>query len=128
MSGDARLGAGVRDLVVGSLVGGALRISAISFCEVAWLQRAGRLALPFSPRAWRASVLAEGVRETPLHGDVAIAAAEHSGFHKDPADRPIVAAARDESARLLTSDRQILEWAGSLERIDAGLWLAPPAA
>ena len=121
MSGDARLGAAARDLAVSSLVDGDLRISAISFCEVAWLYRAGRLALPVSPLAWRASVLAEGLREIPLHGDVAIAAAELSGFHKDPADRLIVATARDEGARLLTSDRQILAWTGSLERIDARL-------
>lgn len=56
-----------------------------------------------------------------MQGDVAIAAAELSGFHKDPADRLIVATARDEGARLLTSDRLILAWAGSLERIDARL-------
>ena len=106
-------------MVTGALRARELLISAISFCEVAWLHRAGRLVLPASPLSWRASVLVEGVREIPVDGEVAIAAAELSDFHKDPADRLIVATARDEGARLLTSDRQILGWPGELERIDA---------
>jgi PIN domain nuclease of toxin-antitoxin system len=96
-----------------------LLISAISFCEVAWLHEAGRLALPASPLTWRTSVLAEGVREVPVDGEVAIAAAELSDFHKDPADRLIVATALDQGARLLTADRVILAWPVSLARIDA---------
>ena len=64
-------------------------------------------------------MLAEGVREVPVDGEVAIAAAELPDFHKDPADRLIVASARDEGARLLTADRQILGWAGMLARVDA---------
>jgi PIN domain nuclease of toxin-antitoxin system len=119
VAGNPRLGAAARQLVETALGDGKLLISAVSFCEVAWLHQAGRLALPGSPLAWRASVLAEGVREIPLDGEVAIAAAELAGFHKDPADRLIVATACDEGARLLTSGRQILGWAGALERIDA---------
>ncbi len=60
-----------------------------------------------------------GVRAVPLDGEVAVAAAELDGFHQDPADRLIVATARDEGARLLTSDRQILTWPGALDRADA---------
>ena len=85
---------------------------------MAWLHHAGRLVLPAPPLAWRASVLAEGVREVPVDGEVAIAAAELAEFRNDPADRLIVATARDEGARLLTSDRRILGWAGPLERVD----------
>jgi PIN domain nuclease of toxin-antitoxin system len=75
-----------RQLVESTLAAGELLTSAISFCEVAWLHYAGRLALPASPSAWRASVLAEGVRKIPVDGEVAIAAAELSGFQMDPAD------------------------------------------
>ena len=60
-----RLGRAARELVTGALRAGELLISAISFCEVAWLHRAGRLVLPASPLSWRASVLVEGVREIP---------------------------------------------------------------
>lgn len=120
-AGNPRLGRTARQLVESALLDRELLVSAISFCEVAWLYRMGRLALPVPPLAWRASILVEGVREIPLDGEVAIAAAELQELHKDPADRLIVATARDEGARLLTSDRLILAWTGSLERIDARL-------
>lgn len=118
-AGDVRLGRAARELVTSALGAGELLISAITFCEVAWLHHAGRVIVPASPLAWRASVLVQGVREIPVDGEVAIAAAELVGFHKDPADRLIVATARDEGAKLLTADRQILGWPGALERVDA---------
>lgn len=118
-AGDARLGRVARGLIEDCLAAGELMISAISFCEVAWLHHAGRVALPAAPLQWRASLLGEGLLEIPLDGEVAIAAAELPDFHKDPADRLIVATARDEGARLLTSDRRILDWAGSVARVDA---------
>jgi PIN domain nuclease of toxin-antitoxin system len=68
---------------------------------------------------WRASLLAEGMREVPLDGEIAIAAVGLPDFHKDPADRLIVATALDEGARLVTSDTRILAWPGPLARIDA---------
>ena len=119
VAGDDRLGPTARELIQDGLSDAGVLVSAISFCELAWLSRTGRLLLPVSPLAWRASVLAEGVREVPVDGEVAIAAAELPDFHKDPADRLIVASARDEGARLLTADRQILGWAGMLARVDA---------
>lgn len=119
VAGDDRLGATARKLIRSELGDGALLVSAISFCELAWLSRMGWPALPVSPLAWHASVLAEGVREVPVDGQIAIAAAELPAFHKDPADRLIVATARDEGAPLMTADRQILGWTGALARVDA---------
>ena len=116
---DPRLGGVARTLIEDALQDRELLVSSITFCEVARLHRVGRLALPVSPRAWRASVLLEGVREVPVDGEVAIAAAELPDFHKDPADRLIVATACDEGARLMTADRQILDWTGTLARVDA---------
>lgn len=116
---DSQLGVLAREVIDEALSDGTLLISAISFCEVAWLHRKGRLALPVSPLAWRASVLAEGVSEVPIDGEIAIAAAELSDFHEDPADRLIVATACAEGAPLLTADRQILAWTGALPRLDA---------
>jgi PIN domain nuclease of toxin-antitoxin system len=86
---------------------------------VAWLHHAGRVTLPVAPLRWRASLLGEGLLEIPLDGEVAVAAVELPDFHQDPADRLIVATARDEGARLLTSDRRILGWAGAIDRVDA---------
>ena len=117
--GGPRLGEAALGLVADALQAGEMLVAAVSFCEVAWLHRAGRLTLPAPRLAWRASVLSAGVREVPLDGEVAVAAAELEDFHKDPADRLIVATARDEGARLLTSDRRILTWAGMLDRADA---------
>jgi PIN domain nuclease of toxin-antitoxin system len=116
---DPRLGAEARVLIDRALSDGELAISAISFCEIAWLLRAGRVTLPLPPAAWRISLLAAGLSEIPLDGEIAIAAVALADFHKDPADRLIVATALDEGARLVTSDAKILAWPGPLARIDA---------
>ncbi|MFO1037145.1 MAG: type II toxin-antitoxin system VapC family toxin [Geminicoccaceae bacterium] len=117
--GDERLGVHARSAIAEAVLARRLLVSAISFCEVAWLHRAGRLDLASSPSDWRRSILGEKVREVPIDGAIAVAAAELVGFHKDPADRLIVATALHEQASIITSDRQILDWAGILERIDA---------
>jgi PIN domain nuclease of toxin-antitoxin system len=119
IGGSDRLGRAARQVIATALLDDELIVCAISFCEIAWLHHTGRVALPRSPTTWRETVLAEGVREIPVDGDIAIAASELEGFHKDPADRLIVATAVHERAILVTSDRQILEWTGDLQRIDA---------
>lgn len=40
-------------------------------------------------------------------------------LHRDPADRFIVATAIDRNTPLVTADRLILDWVGTLERIPA---------
>ena len=116
---DLRLGAKARGVIDRSLSDGELAIAAISFCEIAWLVSAGRVTLPLSTAEWRISLLAAGLSEIPLDGEIAIAAVALADFHKDPADRLIVATALDEGARLVTSDAKILAWPGPLARIDA---------
>ena len=68
---------------------------------------------------WRDSLLSAGLGEVPLDGESAIGAALLPEFHKDPADRLIVATALVEGARLVTSDGRILAWPGTLDRADA---------
>jgi PIN domain nuclease of toxin-antitoxin system len=94
---DARLGAKARALMDKALTGDELSISAISVCEVAWLLGAGRLTLPLPATEWRDSLLAAGVREVPLGGEVATTAVELRDFHEDPADRLTVATALEEA-------------------------------
>ena len=67
---------------------------------------------------WRAELMADGLVEIPLTGEMAVRAAKLPNLHSDPADRFIVVAALD-GHRLLTADRLILDWPGDLERIRA---------
>ena len=55
-----------------------------------------------------------------MHGTEAVRAValEREGFHRDPADRFIVATALLGGHTLLTTDREILDWSGGLHCID----------
>ncbi len=53
----------------------------------------------------------EGVRFVPVDRNIAVKSADLPGeFHKDPADRMIVATARSLSAPLVTKDRRIRDY------------------
>ena len=67
----------------------------------------GRITLPDDVVPWRASLLADGVIEIPVNGDIGIRANRLPNFHRDPADRIIVATAL-EGHRLITADELIL--------------------
>ena len=90
-------------------------MSAISVWEIATKAALGKLPpniLPpgISAREWfeRASQT-PGLRVLPITPDVALASAElPEPFHRDPADRLIVAQARRSRATLVTADRKIL--------------------
>ncbi|WP_420613817.1 PIN domain-containing protein [Candidatus Spongiisocius sp.] len=69
---------------------------------------------------WRSDRIADGLRELPLHGTEAVRAValEREGFHRDPADRFIVATALLGGHTLLTTDREIITWPGELHCVD----------
>ena len=117
-SGDGRLGTVARGEIERAWQSDELAVSAISFWEVAMLAAKGRLRLDANVLAWRREHLEQGVVEIPVDGETGIRAAELPDFHADPADRLIVATALA-GHRLMTSDRRILEWSGSLNRLDA---------
>lgn len=96
-----------------------LLVSAISFWEVAMLAAKGRIGLEMSSTELRRRSLEQGIHEVPVDGAVAIAAAELPRFHGDPADRLIVASALSREAQLVTADRALLRWRGTLPRHDA---------
>ena len=95
-----------------------LAASAISFWEIGMLESKARLSLPVDADQWRLNLLNEGLVEIPLDGGIGLRAARLVNFHGDPADRMIVATALS-GHQLLTTDRQILDWDGPLQRINA---------
>jgi PIN domain nuclease of toxin-antitoxin system len=95
------------------------RQGAVSFWECAMLHARRRLVLPQSPRAWRSELLAAGLIELPIDGEIAVLATELDDLHKDPADRFIAATAIKHQATLLTADARLLRWRHPLERRDA---------
>lgn len=85
----------------------ALAVAAISWWELAWLARHGRIALAVPLRSWleglARSVQTLGV--TPAIADTATGLPPT--FPADPADRLIVATAVEHGLRLVTKDRAI---------------------
>ena len=117
--GTTDLGDETRRLARQALADNSLWVSAISFWEVALLNRRDRLTVGQALEAWRRSVLESGVVEIPVSGEIGIVAAELDGFHRDPADRIITATALVQGGTLVTADSRILGWPASLSRHNA---------
>ena len=98
---------------------GTVAVSAISFWEAALLAERGRIVLPVPAGRWRADWLQAGLVEIPLDGRIALLSCQLENFHRDPADRFIVATALDRNVPLMTADQKILDWDGKLDRLDA---------
>ena len=90
----------------------SLAVSVVSAWEIAVKTALGKLNLGMSAREWVARASrAPGLRIVPLDSDIALASAElPPPFHRDPADRLIVALARRLRSPLLTADRKILDY------------------
>ncbi len=67
------------------------------------------------PKTWFTNLMAmAAIREAALDGDIAIDAATlPGGFHRDPADRLLMATARKMDLAIVTSDRKILDYAAA---------------
>jgi len=117
--GDSSLGTRARKLADQALLDDELAVSAISFWEIALLQKRGRLQLVQHIVAWRTRLLSWGLTEIPVTGDIGIAANTLAKFHKDPADRLITATAFLNGAFILTADKRILQWSGKVRKINA---------
>lgn len=121
LSDDPRLSGATRELIEEAWATGAIAVSAATFWEIALLVERQRLTLATAPQTWRQERIADGLVELPLHGEEALRAVRlgEDGFHRDPADRFIVATALIGGHTLVTSDQQILAWSGSLPRVDS---------
>ena len=117
-AGDTRLGPVARAEIQGAWESDAVAVSAISFWELAMLRDKGRIRHPEDVGQWRKEQLDQGLIEIPVDGEIGISAYSLAGFHADPADRIIVSTALG-GHRLVTGDERILDWPGSLSRLDA---------
>ncbi len=116
---DPKLGATARLHIETDWRAGLLVVSAISFWAVAMLAERDGISLHTSPERWRANWLQAGLLEIPINGWIALQSWQLMNFHCDPADRFIVVTALDRNLPLLTSDKKILEWEGTLNWLDA---------
>lgn len=116
---DAALGKGARRLVQTAWDAQDLAVSAISFWECEMLHVAKRVRLLQSPIAWRAQLLAAGLIEIPVDGEIAMLSVHLDLPHKHPAGRFIAATAIARGAALMTADTKLLKWKHTLRRHDA---------
>ena len=109
MQGDARLGRATLDAL--DALPGSLRpcVADISLWEVATLVELGRIVLPESLEHWLdAAADPRTVRTLPVTPAIAAEVARlPATFHRDPADRLIVATSRVMGYPLVTRDRAI---------------------
>jgi PIN domain nuclease of toxin-antitoxin system len=113
VAGSPDLSTEARDTISGAAASGSLRIAAVSLWEIALLASRGRIVLGKSIGLWLEEALADpGPAIDPLSPQVAIESyALPEVFHRDPADRLIVATARVANATLMTRDQRILDYA-----------------
>ncbi|RQH04353.1 type II toxin-antitoxin system VapC family toxin [Paraburkholderia dinghuensis] len=113
VTGDPSLSKKAKAATDRETAGGVILVSSISSWEIAMLVERERLVLSMDVDSWLAAVSAiEAVRFVPVDSEIAVKSVELPGeFHKDPADRMIVATARKFSVPLVTKDEKIQSYA-----------------
>ncbi len=111
VNGDAgQLSAPARAAIEAERAGGEIGICAITAWEIAMLVKQSRLVLAMDVEAWL-NLVASLVSFLPVDRNVAVKSVDLPGdFHKDPADRMIVATARHFGASLVTADEKIRDY------------------
>ena len=113
VNGEAEaLSARARTAIEAELEGGRILVSSISAWELAMLVARGRLALSMDVSEWLAVIgQIDSVNFVPVDNELAVRSAQLPGeFHKDPADRLIVATARRHAAPVITADAKIRDY------------------
>lgn len=113
VTGDEALSKKAKTAIDRELNGGQIIVSAISAWEIAMLVERERLVLSMDVESWLATVAKiDAVRFMPLDVEIALKSVDLPGsFHKDPADRMIVATARKLAVPLVTKDEKIRAYA-----------------
>jgi PIN domain nuclease of toxin-antitoxin system len=110
---DQRIASDAKDAIEAAYrTDSAIFVSAITAWEIGMLVARNRLGLSTRPERWFQRLLAvEGVRLADLSPDILIASSFLPGEPpRDPADRIILATARDLGATLITRDRLMLKY------------------
>jgi PIN domain nuclease of toxin-antitoxin system len=113
VTNDAELSEKAKKAIERERAGGEIVISAISAWEIAMLVDRGTLAFSMDIDSWLSTVREiPRVRFAPVDVDIAVKSVQLPGlFHKDPADRMIVATARKFAAPLVTKDLKMRAYA-----------------
>ena len=92
---------------------GSLLLSVISVWEVGVLESKSRIRFRMPCEQWvREALATPGMTLAPLTPEIALASSRLPGpFHGDPADRMLVATARNAGAGIATVDERILDYA-----------------
>lgn len=108
-SGSAELSAKAKSAIDRECREGQIVVSAISAWEIAMLVEREKLVLSMDVVIWLDTVAdIDAVCFFPVDVDISIKSVQLPGaFHKDPADRMIVATARKLAAPLVTRDEKI---------------------
>ena len=106
-----RLSSAQREALAGVSPAAPLLVSDISIWEIATLHSLGRIRLTLPLREWLDKAVAQPLVRRQR---ISPAIAEHAAtlpdsFHRDPADRILVATAKVLGATLVTRDRRIIE-------------------
>ena len=88
-----------------------IHVSPVSIWEIALKHRLGKLMLSLPPEEWFAKLkLAYGFSLLPLDESVMLESARLPLFHKDPADRFIIATAKIHSLDIVTGDARFAQY------------------
>jgi PIN domain nuclease of toxin-antitoxin system len=111
-SDPSKLSAPARRAIANHAGQGQLVVSSISAWEVALLVQRGRLLLTVDVNDWLFHVERfDAIRFIPIDNRLAVRSTSlPEPFHKDPADRIIVATAQQVGAPIVTSDRKIRDY------------------
>ena len=113
VSGSDSLSAAANKVIKSTLTKGSeIIISSISAWEISMLISRGRLILSMDVESWLDEVAQiDGVRFVSVDNEIGIKSTALPGeFHKDPADRMIVATARKLAIPLVTADEKIIKY------------------
>ena len=113
VNGDNALSTKAKKTITDTLdQGGEIVISSISAWEISMLIQKGRLLLTVDVESWLDQVAQiDGVMFYPVDNEIALKSVSLPGnFHRDPADRMIVATARKLALPLITTDEKILRY------------------
>lgn len=102
----------VKRLINKEIKNGKIGVSSISVWEIYMLVKRGRLKLSMDTDKWVEKIEnLPFIEFIPVNNKIASSSVNLPGqFHLDPADRMIVATARERGATLLTSDQKIRKY------------------